>query len=70
MTPLERRIFIYLDEWLGVALLLFLHCKHDPFFWWVLPIWAVAIYGISYPLHWRLQAKEAKEKRDGPSPSR
>lgn len=53
MTPFQRRLFILLDEWLGVLLLYHLRSSHDPFFWPVLAVWVVAVYFVSYPLHWR-----------------
>lgn len=57
MTPLQRRLFILVDEWLGIALCLYLWKTHDVLFPYVLTMFLVAVYGISYPLHWWAERK-------------
>lgn len=58
MTPVQRRLFIALDEWLGIVVLLWMHRTHDGLFWPALVFWAVSVYAISYPWHWWKQHKE------------
>lgn len=57
MTPLQRRLVIALDEWLWIALALYLHRTHDPAFWWVFAAGFILIYCISYPAHWRAERR-------------
>lgn len=52
MTRFHRRLFIFADEWLGIALLLYLHRAQDPAFWWVFAAWMVTVYGLSYVPYW------------------
>ncbi len=66
MTQWQHRLFIFADEWLGVLLLLYLygHAGRDTFVI-VFFIWAIAIYGVSYPFYWKLSKisfKDAVEK--------
>jgi hypothetical protein len=48
----HQRLFILVDEWLGVALCLYLWKTDDRAFWPVLITWAVLVYAISYPWYW------------------
>jgi hypothetical protein len=52
MTKFQQRAFIALDEWLGIALLVYLHRTGDSAFWPVLVAWLFCVYIISYPSHW------------------
>lgn len=53
MTPLARRTFIAVDEWLGWAACLYLWKTGDVLFPYVLAFHLLATYALSYPLHWR-----------------
>ena len=52
MRAAQQRTFIALDEWLGILVAIFLFERGSALFWPFTVIWAVAVYVISYPLHW------------------
>jgi len=52
MTALHARLIIALDEWLGMLIAIRLHETGSSLFWPFTITWAIAIYGISYPLYW------------------
>jgi hypothetical protein len=61
ITSLQQRLIIALDEWPGILLCIYLRSTHSPIFWWFAIPWAIAVYGISYPLYWWWpRAKEGK----------
>jgi hypothetical protein len=60
MTAFQRRLFILFDEWIGAVLVLYLWRTGDKLFLPVFIFWGIAIYGISYPLHWYYQYRERK----------
>lgn len=61
MSPLARRAFIAIDEWLGIFLCVYLWRVEDYVALAVFaPLFVVAVYVISYPSHWRRQAREAR----------
>lgn len=64
MKAVHRRIFIALDEWLGAGLNVYLYTTASPAFWYVFIFWAVAVYAISYPLHWRAEYLDSKARRN------
>lgn len=57
LSPLQRRLFIALDEWAGVLTLLHMQKTDNPYFIYTLAFWAFAIYVIAYPWHWWLEHK-------------
>ena len=57
MTRAQERLFILADEWLGVVLLTYLWRVQDAAFWPVFVTWAILVYGLSYPFHWRLHER-------------
>jgi hypothetical protein len=59
MQPWQRRTFIAIDEWLWIALCLYLHRVGDPLFLHVLVAGIVLIYLVSYPLYWTAAKKDA-----------
>lgn len=52
MKDSTQRAFIALDEWLGIFTSIYLFETSSKLFWIFCPLWAVAVYAISYPLHW------------------
>lgn len=52
MKESTQRTFIALDEWLGMIILIYLFEADSVLFWVMLPLWVVAVYGISYPFYW------------------
>lgn len=52
MQPSTQRAFIALDEWLGMLLSVYLFQTSSSLFWFVCPLWIIAVYGISYPFYW------------------
>ena len=60
LTILQARAFVALDEWLGGALLAFLRVREDWTFWPVLVVWAVLVYGISYPALWAMDEESGE----------
>ena len=50
--PLARRIFIAVDEWLGIVLLMYLHATESPVFWRVFVCWALGVYAFGYIPYW------------------
>lgn len=51
MTQTQARVFIALDEWIGILVALRLY--GGGLFWPFVVPWAIAVYAISYPLYWR-----------------
>ena len=60
MTAIERREFIFRDEWLGAFLCTLLYLLKSPAFPYVFIFWAICVYVISYPLHWYQEYLESK----------
>jgi hypothetical protein len=52
MTQLQARIIIAVDEWLGIALCVFLHERGSSAFWPVFVAFVVLVYGFSYVPYW------------------
>ena len=52
VTIFQRRLFIFADEWLGVALCCWCWHVHREVFWPVLIAWAIAIYVFGYIPYW------------------
>jgi hypothetical protein len=53
VSHLAQRLIIALDEWLGVVVSITLYLLGSGLFYVFTPIWAVIVYGLSYPEHWR-----------------
>lgn len=53
MTQWQHRLFIFLDEWLGIILWIYLYEKGDKAFVIVFPAWIIMVYGIAYRSYWR-----------------
>lgn len=80
MKARHQRAFIALDEWLGILVAVYLHSTGSSLFWYFVIPWAIAIYAISYPLHWRAERKRRRWRRacrlhtwgngEGPHPDR
>jgi hypothetical protein len=62
MTPFQRRVFILIDEWLGILLCVYLWRTHDSAFWTVFIMWTSVVYGCSYPLHLWKEYQENRKK--------
>jgi hypothetical protein len=52
VTQAQRRLFILVDEWLGVVLLCWLWHAHREAFWPVAGLWGVFVYGFGYVPYW------------------
>jgi hypothetical protein len=56
VTPLQSRVTLAVDEWLGIFTCLYLYRQHD---WVGLGVAATAlvvmVYAIGYPMHWKLE---------------
>lgn len=53
MTPAIGRLFLFLDEWIGIFLLLYLWKTGETLLFAVfLPLWAIAVYVIGYRRQW------------------
>ena len=52
MRAVHQRIFIAIDEWVGILILIHLHTASSTLFWPFGVTWAVAVYVISYPWYW------------------
>lgn len=52
MKESAQRAFIALDEWLGIFTLIYLFEVNSILFWFVLPVWVVAVYLLSYIPYW------------------
>ncbi len=62
--PIYSRIFIAIDEWLGIFVLLYLH-KYDPSLFFPFLIgWAIMVYVVSYPWHWLLELRHAYKNEE------
>jgi len=55
MSPVARRVFIAIDEWLWIWTSMYIARSAPEFFWAFFAAGFVAVYCISYPLHWRLE---------------
>ena len=59
MTLVQTRLIIALDEWLGItAMVTLVIGGREDWVPYVLVPWAVAVYGVSYPLYWARVWKE------------
>jgi hypothetical protein len=58
MSPFQRRLFVAVDEWLGILLCLYLWRTNDPAFWWVFGTFVTMVYVISYPWLWWTEWKD------------
>lgn len=52
MKDSTQRAFIALDEWLGIFTSIYLFEIGSRLFWIFWPLWAVAVYVLSYPFYW------------------
>lgn len=58
MRDTHQRLFIALDEWLGVFVSIFLFEINSKLFWWFVIPWAIAVYLVSYPWYWGWYGRE------------
>lgn len=65
MRAVQQRTFIAIDEWLGIAVAIFLHETGSSLFWPFVVLWAVAVYAISYPWYWWSTRKAGAEPAAG-----
>jgi len=57
-TPTWSRLFLFLDEWLGIALLVHAWYARDWAFFFAFGIpWAVAVYGVGYRMQWAMEKR-------------
>lgn len=63
MTPLQSRLTLMVDEWLGIALCLWLWRQKD---YTALAVAAtglvVFVYLVGYPMHWKLERRWAEHE--------
>jgi hypothetical protein len=59
MNPAWGRLFLFLDEWIGIFLLVYfwLHGHWGLFAAFGIP-WAFTIYAMGYPMQWQLAGEQ------------
>jgi hypothetical protein len=60
MTAWRRRLVLAVDEWLSIALLLYLWRTGDRAFWWVLGLVVLGVYVIGYSTQWWAERREER----------